>query len=299
MTPQERKAASTIAMVMRATRRQKGMNQVAVAKNLGISQSALSKLESGLLVPSAPQWFMFCDLMQISPDSLVSGYVDRCSQAQIKMDRQEGAFRIPNRLAEGRGSKVRAMRPFTEYFKTVAGADQLDDFLASINLEAEFFVQMDNQLNLNFCLDISRALIKKGFLKIGDLSKLSSQSSLPATHGCLNKSYENQSSPFNRVKNLIEHAHHYECNFEYGVLDEKRGEKEDRLTISVTPANHLSAFQYKSDPDLGDFFCRYKKEYFSNFVKYGGQGARAAITEHECLYQGADRCVYEMTISPQ
>ena len=49
----------TLGPLMKAARKFKKFNQSDVAQAIGCSQSALSKMEHNLLVPSAPQWFLF------------------------------------------------------------------------------------------------------------------------------------------------------------------------------------------------------------------------------------------------
>ena len=47
----------SLGTLMKAARKFKKFNQAEVADAIGCSQSALSKMEHDLLVPSAPQWF--------------------------------------------------------------------------------------------------------------------------------------------------------------------------------------------------------------------------------------------------
>lgn len=53
-----------IAAAMRRLRLRKGLPQKAVADALDISQSTLSKMERGVLEPSAIQWMRFCQLIE-------------------------------------------------------------------------------------------------------------------------------------------------------------------------------------------------------------------------------------------
>lgn len=60
-----------VARVLHTLRKKKGLTQKAVADELGISQSNFSKMENGLLEPSAIQWMTFCQLMGISTEALL------------------------------------------------------------------------------------------------------------------------------------------------------------------------------------------------------------------------------------
>ena len=60
-----------VARVLKTLRKKKNMTQKAVADELGISQSNFSKMENGLLEPSAIQWMIFCQLTGISAELLL------------------------------------------------------------------------------------------------------------------------------------------------------------------------------------------------------------------------------------
>lgn len=60
-----------VSRLLRALRIKRGMTQKAVADELGISQSNFSKMENGLLEPSAIQWMTFCQLMGISTETIL------------------------------------------------------------------------------------------------------------------------------------------------------------------------------------------------------------------------------------
>ena len=61
----EKIAAKHISEIMHRSRVVKRMTQMELAGSLGISQSAYSKMENGILIPSAVQWFEFCELMDV------------------------------------------------------------------------------------------------------------------------------------------------------------------------------------------------------------------------------------------
>lgn len=289
MTSQESQAAMRIAALMRAARKKRDLTQVEVSKRLQISQSALSKIESGLLIPSAPQWFEFCQLTDISADSLLTGYMERVSSAVVESGELNVGFKIPKAYRPYRGSKMRAMLPFLKYFHAVAGEDKVDEYFRSIKMDQDAFLDLDGQINLKFCLDLSRTLIQTGLLKPADFSKMTSTVSQSETHGRMHRMYDGQKDPLALIQVLLQNARQYECNFHYQI--EERNEK--RLAFSVKPEEHLAEFDYRNDPVLGDFLCQFKKHYFESFTHYGSsQGA--TLHERQCHYKGADSCVYEL-----
>lgn len=274
---------------MRAARKQLGLTQQSVCGRLGLSQAAWSKMEHGLAIPSAPKWFQFCEIAGISPDCLTTGYIERSRPAVLEGKNFEHGFRMPKRYADFRGSKTRAMLPFLLYFKSVLGEEKLGEYFDSIKLDPDLFVDLDNQINLNFCLDISRHLIRSGDLKSGDIPKLARIVTQPQAHGSLHRHYEGSLNVPNLINILILNSRQYECNFSYQVEDQNR----EVTVVSVTPEKHLKEFEYKHDDNLGNFLCRYKQHYFEQFTTYGGlRGAK--LQELQCHYQGHDRCVYEL-----
>ena len=66
-----------LAKVMFDARKERSLTQAAVASYIGISQGALSKMERGLLFPSAIQWVEFCRLTKIKTDGFMPVVVQK------------------------------------------------------------------------------------------------------------------------------------------------------------------------------------------------------------------------------
>jgi transcriptional regulator with XRE-family HTH domain len=294
MTPQEKTSAKRISAVMRAARKRKDLTQVEVSKQLGISQSALSKIENSLLIPSAPQWFEFCQYAGISPDCLSTGYIDGLHPVALATGKLESGFRLPKAYSELRGSTARTMVPFLAYFQSCYGEQRLQEWLWDQNIDPDYFVDLDSSINLNFCLDMARQLSRQGHLKARDIPKLVRPVSDPATHGGISRRYDDAATALVRLKALIENARFYECNFKYALESETR----NGLDLSVTPEKHLKDIPYyRNDPELGDFLCRFKQAYFERFAAYGERGKGATVEEVECHYKGAPQCTYQIRMA--
>jgi hypothetical protein len=278
---------------MRAARKRAGLTQVGVSSGLGISQSALSKMESARLIPSAPQWFSFCEIAGISPDSLTLGYIERNKPATLGRGELESGFRLPKQFAEFRGSKVRAVMPFILTFKETFGEDKFGQYLEGMKLDPDFFMDLDNQINLNFVLEAMKTLVSKGDFKARDFTRMSRAVVNPGVHGgVLYRHYEGAANSIARFKTLIGNARQYECNFRYGIEDEKA----TSVVLSIEPEPHLDAFDYRNDSVLGNALCKYKQTYFQQ-VSSCGHGPALQLREIECHFRGADRCVYELRAS--
>ena len=291
VTAQERAAAVKISRIIRAARKQLGLNQETIAKQLSISQSALSKLEHGTLIPSAPQWFEFCRTMGIAPESFIGGYIERNRAATLQHGDREGTFKLPKKYCANRGSKVRAVLPFLNYLKNVLGEKKQRELIKSFKVDPDFFVDLDNQISLQFSLDIGRYLIKEKLLKASDIGKLTKPIGTPELHGALHANYAGKQDPILLLTALLLNSRLYECNFKYSIEDQNK----NLFEFSVEPEKHMSSISYKDD-ELGDFLCRYKRSYFERFAYYGQAEAKKnfELEEVECHFHGAPKCVFRL-----
>ena len=292
-TPQEEEiVVQKIARIVRATRKQLGLSQDDVAQRLGLIQSALSRIETGAQMLSAPQWAEFCRFTGISPDSIMTGYVDLKKPAILKTDDREGTFKIPRRYSKVRGSKVRAMIPFLKYFESLYGEEGLRKYLKEKKIDPDFFICLDNQISINFVIDMAEYFVSKGTLKQKDFAKLTKPASSPESHGTLHYLYESKNDAADLLAVLVPNSRYYECNFDYVIEAEARR----YIDLSVTPCQHLEATDYRDNETLGDFLCRYKKHYFEQFTSFHGTEA-AHIEELQCHYKGHSKCVYRVNLA--
>lgn len=290
MTAQDQATARRIARIMRASRKRNGLTQQKVAAKLGISQGALSKMEHGLLIPSAPQWFDFCEMTHIPAESLKTGFIDRLERVTLSDCRPDVGFKVPRIYGESCGSKVRALMPLVRYFRKAAGDDTFEAFCRAKKIDPDFFLDFDNQINLNVMLDMTRELMKTGYLKNGDPGGVIEQAMDPTSHGLLQAQVQSKHTGPEALRALVESSPYYECNFDYKV--EELGPNHSQLT--VRPGAHLAQFSYRNDAVLGDFICHYKKAYFAKVPALGG-AHEASLIEKQCMYHGADSCVYDFT----
>jgi DNA-binding XRE family transcriptional regulator len=254
---------------MRAARKQLSLTQESVAKQLGISQSALSKLERGTLIPSAPQWFEFCRMTEIAPASIKTGVIERMRPAVLEDALRVGSFKLPRKYARRRGSKARALIPFFLFLEQAVGEKAYFDFFKDRKVDADFFIDLDNQIALEFLLDLARVLIDGGHLRPENLPALTVFAGSARTHGSLAADYARQASPLDRVAALLANAGLYECNFRYAIQD--RGPR--TLDFSIESEAHVDWRRSLADPALSDFLWNYKKSYFEGFL------AAAAVSE--------------------
>ena len=278
-----------ISRVMRAARKISGKGQIEVAKALEVSQSALSKFESRILIPSASQWFRFCKLFEVdSLEAFTFGTIDHGYRTSLKGCYPGSSFKVPKKYSHSPGSKVRTMRPFLHHFEAQIGEEKLEHYLKEQKVHPDFLVVQDNQMNIGFSLDLVTTMIGAGVLGKKDLSALTRPLADASMHGALRHKYDALQSGMQLIQSLIENVQQYEVNCDYKI----ESSEVKTIDLSISPAEHLERFDYKSSI-LGDFLCRFKKSYFQRFSTYQG-GRPVEIEESECHFKGAGRCLYHI-----
>ena len=152
----------SIGPLMKAARKFKKFNQADVAQAIGCSQSALSKMEHNLLVPSAPQWFLFARFTSIPPETLETGFIDRHTPVKLNNDQVSLGFKIPKKYRHFRSEKVREIYPFLVYLEKKLNPSLQKEFILSTGPDTEFFLDFDNLINFQLFLDAADFFIRQG-----------------------------------------------------------------------------------------------------------------------------------------
>lgn len=150
-----------IGPLMKAARKFKKYNQADVARAIGCSQSALSKMEHNLLIPSAPQWFLFSRFTTIPPESLEIGIIDRHTMVKFNNEDVSMGFKLPKKYRMNRAAKVREIYPFLKYLGA-KDPEGLKNFVDSSGIDSEFFLDFDNLVSFQLDVDIIKLFIQMG-----------------------------------------------------------------------------------------------------------------------------------------
>jgi len=151
----------SVGPIMKAARKFKKLNQAEVAQAIGCSQSALSKMEHNLLVPSAPQWFLFARFTKIPPETLETGIIDRRTPVKFNSPDVSMGFKLPKRYRTSRAEKVRELYPFLQSLER-ENPELVKEFIASTGIDPEFFLDFDNLINFQLITDMISFYIKHG-----------------------------------------------------------------------------------------------------------------------------------------
>ncbi|MBL7715558.1 MAG: helix-turn-helix transcriptional regulator [Bdellovibrionales bacterium] len=297
MTEQEKVAAKKISRIMRAARKQLALTQEQVAKKLGISQSALSKLEHGTLVASAPQWFDFCELTGIPADSLKSGYIDLETKAVVEDGNRKGTFKLPRKYANNRTVKIRELLPVMRFIEVQFGEDKLLDFFRISKMDEDFFIHLDNQVNLDFRIDLFKFLAQQGVSLPESMLMIAAGAGRPDGHGNFRRKLDGLKQPADFVKTWVQSSRLYNCDLNYKIENESAS----YIDVSITPESTFPTEKLTSDPAMTQVLCEYVRSYIESLARYGTdleklKSAGKKVKQLESLQLGHNRGLYRLEL---
>jgi hypothetical protein len=153
-------------------------------------------------------------------------------------------------------------------------------------------MNLENQISVAFSLDMCRTMIEKGKLKPKSVGLMTHVAREPVTHGRLHHEYDTRESGEELILSLVRNARQYECNTAYALEEKSR----KHLVISAAPEPHFAEIVPRSDSEMGDFLCQYKKSYLADFSAYKGYPKRS-VRELECYYRGHTKCLYQVDLA--
>lgn len=129
------------ARIFRAGRKLYGINQVEMAKTLGITQGTVSKLETAVLAPDAGVWYQFCKHLNLNADlTFSSGFIFDPDLENVQKDK----FKLGKKKSGSKNKiKVRNCLPFIDTIYDLEGSENLAKHLKLINIDADVFAVPD------------------------------------------------------------------------------------------------------------------------------------------------------------
>lgn len=273
----------SIGPLMKAARKFRKLNQADVAQAIGCSQSALSKMEHNLLVPSAPQWFLFSRFTSIPPAALETGIIDRHAPVKFNDTNVSLGFKIPKRYRQYRATKIRELYPFLSTLEK-SSKNLSQEFIHSTGLDSEFFLDFDNLINFHLLADMINFYIKHGKNSADDVKSI-------VEHGQNDVYWNHYKVQWKKMGNLQEVLAEYvkdqvffQTDFQLKV--EGGG---DKMTLSFFPEYHLKQLGITMSPELLDFLNLYRKYSIENLLKYitGREITATLIQENQSSPLGA------------
>lgn len=286
-----RENGEKMASVVRAARKRAGMTQKEIARLLGLSQGKISKIETGLLSMEAFQWIEFCEALRIPPNSILKGFIDIPGSILVSNIDKIGKYRIPKRYSQYAGSTARVARPFMDFFSTLTSPARLHEFLRYRDIDPDYFVQLDNPINMRFTMDLLRELSQQSLITMTAIDRMANIFVKATIHSPFEKNYT-VTNPIDRIESLINNLPYYEQNHEYLLLSRTQ----NKATISVTPKAHV--VELGVPKEVGSFLSAYYGRAFQKFAAKNIDPNVVSLEQVECFYKSAKRCLYHITTGP-
>lgn len=246
-------------LIIKALRKYYGSTQSEFADFLGVSQGALSKIEAGKLEVSAFQWITICDKYQINPSALISGVIntDKVKVSEASRRKYFRSFKVPKKYSTYAESTVRTAYPFIKFMEAKLGAKAVKEFLALKGFEQEYFVILDNPVNLLFINDIVQALVDRNVLNQNNLSELFAHFPIHEIHAYVLEDVQFSANVQTALVKLISNiSKHYERNTMYEFVGDQK------CYIQARDAEHVQ--EIGLGKDFNDFRQLYNAKYFEH-----------------------------------
>lgn len=229
MNSKEKNETEKISSLIRAARKLAGKNQTEIAQHLGISQSSISKLEKGILLPSVTEWFHFARFVGIpAEESYEFGFIDHAISEQ---DPKSAApqehyphhhFRIDPLYLKNPGTRIRSLLPLKAVFIERHGKKEWHQKLKDHHLDADVF----SVLGFSVGPEVTHLLLKllnQRQWKDADFAFLAKSQRLNQIHGRLASIYHSSTNGLSMLESYFENESQYDSHFH--ISNAKRNAK--------------------------------------------------------------------------
>jgi transcriptional regulator with XRE-family HTH domain len=209
--------------IIKCARISNGLDQVSLAKSLGVSQSTISKYEKGHLIPDAINWAIICQVTSIPLDSNELGFLDFEQAASFnfrlkdEMENVHSMNWIHPIFRQDCGYNNRYLKPLIGHAFETKGEEACRQFFSDLNIDPSYFVRLDLQLNDTF-------LSKFGefFGSLPKSEELSGEFWKLEHHGLACRRSLSQGQALQTyLESYIEKSMAYNCVFNYEVIEKK------------------------------------------------------------------------------
>lgn len=252
----------SIGPLMKAARKFKKFNQADVAQAIGCSQSALSKMEHNLLVPSAPQWFLFARFTAIPPETIETGVIDRRSKVKFNNDQVSLGFKIPRKYRQFRAEKVRELYPFLHYLEKKVNSNLDKEFMQSTGLETEFFLDFDNLLNFHAFAEVVNYFIKLGKNTHQDIYELVKFGQNDVYWDDFGQEWKKLDTVYAVLNEYAVDQLFFQTDFQLKVEN-----NHGKITVSYFPEFHLKQFEEFVNAQTIEFINTYRSLTLENLIR--------------------------------
>lgn len=290
MLSQEQIDLINTSRVLRSARKLRGFTQTEAAKALKISQGMISKLESGILSPSASLWFAASKLYNIHvQDSFETGYIDTFFSQHISSDPQS-LFKIPSKYVQNATYSMRSIAPLLQYFINKKGIKNAKAFFKKMKVDPDYFYVLDAKLNTNFLSEVLSNLNKDQVPSKEELAQILGDVNQPALHGHLRHLYDAAKDSKHLLKIYTENGSFYESNLKYSFKEIGKN------AVSISSSRPFDTDKTPNTDKIKQFLISYKKEYIKKLATYGNGKGIQSIQESISSGKGDSVCSLEIQL---
>ncbi len=274
-----------ISKLLKVIRKQYNVHQQQMSSILGLSQSAISKIESGKGALSLVGYTKLCLEFNIPTNAYLLGYIDNMNKVELGNDSfASHSFKINERLTEFPSIAVREIKPFIEYIKDAFGETYLDNTFKDLNTDPLYFYKMDNLISPSFLVDISTKIIEDKKTKLKDVF-CSKTFYLAESHGAVLNSIPRKESLFATLKAFVGVSNLYDCNYKRKVS--KKNGSCIQFTMQSTPQfnEYIHNWSPRHKKVLDSYYYEFTKGICSISDQQDFKMEDISSNGKECIYQ--------------
>ncbi len=267
LSHEEKMMAHYQADIIRCARKAHGVTQVGLAKELGLTQGTISKVESAELILRAHSWIYLCKRFSVDPFSLTSGIIDELKATKVESLLRVGNFRLPKKYQHSQSLNFRWLSPIILYLKKTFSSEDFPLFFKKIfSFDPDYVFNMGHQLNYQFLIDFFNWLSESSTINDQLIQQITKYVKSEKAHGKLGEAYQNLSGrPFDILELYLKNYHKYSSDFELSIEAKSR----NSLRLTMKTKNHVIAQEVTLGPHYLDILRLYQLSYLEALANFG------------------------------
>ena len=247
--------------IVETARKDAGMTQGELADASGVIQSTISRIEQGVLAPTLFHWMGISKILNIPEEALNIEYLDRNSTTKIHSGIKEGGYNLPKAYSELKCIKVRNYLPHFSYIRDKFGEETLQTIFSDLKMKSTFFLNLDNQVNLNFPDDFLNTLGKYQKVDGRTMGHTLKYVASPDSHGVLARLFRNASDQLDLMDRYLKNITKYHRVF---FLDNYKVGN-DKITFEAKYPPEISHIFDKMGEEKDEFLWQYYLSWMKKF----------------------------------
>lgn len=228
-----------------------GINQVELARRLEVTQSWLSRLESGMGDITLNQLLLLKKNFGVSADQMVDGavsFLDIASRFKVPIA-------LPSKYSSSPGMKMVNIYPFLRMLIENSGEKAVVRLMRSLGVARHLLAEPKLPIHVNLMLDVMSQCHENGLLNYASgWNRLGKLALVDQSWKAEEISKSIESSPIVALKRYFALNQNYDRDFTYSLIEEGRSSAQVSLKRSIELLN-----VGLPNSSSGQWICRYKQ----------------------------------------